>query len=171
MKRMRILMIFILVISLMLLPACVSNKQEVGTENIKKVIENIFKNIDDSEYKEFQNSENVDFLSAETEKELPAWIQERFEANMTETAYENLLGSGLYGMAVLTYTSDKKMQLEDLQMEEKDGYYEFLGQLAIDDGENRQTVKIEGSAQVDEKGLVSYLDISNLFEISEIMKS
>ena len=63
------------------------------------------------------------------------------------------------------------MDLENLEVQEKEGDYEIKGDLTIAAEGEETSIEIQGSAQTDQKGLVSYLDLSNISEIAEALQS
>ena len=54
---------------------------------------------------------------------------------------------------------------------EKEENYEISGELTVSGQDGENTIQIQGSAQTDQEGLVSYLNISNMQEIAEAVQS
>ena len=63
------------------------------------------------------------------------------------------------------------MSLEHLDVQQVQGDYEISGELKLRGEESEESIGIEGSAQTDEKGQVSCLNISNMAEIAEAIQS
>lgn len=78
---------------------CSKEKEELSTKHLTAVIENTFKNIDDSQYEQTEIPSTV-----------PDWVYERFETHMTSEELENFLSTGTYQIAVLAYLNDKTIR-------------------------------------------------------------
>ena len=63
------------------------------------------------------------------------------------------------------------MQIEDLSIEKKDNYYDLNWKFRKDDEGKTESLPMEGSAQLDEKGLVNSFNITNLPELQKVIES
>lgn len=163
MKKIYGVLILAVSVAVISLAGCSSAKDEAKTENLKAVVENLLKGIDDSEYKELKEKES--------EGTFPGWLDKRFKGHMTEEMYEDFQATNMYEIIQLSYTNKKNIQLEDLKITEKKSYYEFAGELSIKDSEgNPEEFTMEGTAQFDESGLVQYFTVTNIGELAEMLK-
>lgn len=145
--------------------------QDENTQRIERIVNNIFSDINESDYRELSKAETDEYTDA---TQLPNWIKERFQNDMTDQGFSTLLETAAYNISVLGYVNEKEMKLENLEINLNDNGYEFEGQLHISDKQKEsKTVEItlKGSSQVNEEGLVSYINIVNMEEIVEAIKS
>ena len=152
---------------LLLMTGCGLQKKVDGTKEIEAFVNNLFTNISESEYKEFKESVDAgtDFLTEDSE--LPGWIKTRFEDKMSEEGYEVFIRTAAYYIPVLSYENNKVMKLEDLEIQETEESYDFSGKLSVsDEGDesNPAEITLKGSAQVNEEGKISYINIFNIDE-------
>lgn len=152
-------------------PGCSAGKINNGTENVEAVVDNLFQNLGKSEYEELIGPRSGETVSENlVTTELPQWVQERFQEYMTEEGYEDLTGTALYEIPVKAYENNREMSLEHLDVRQVQEDYKISGELKLSGGENEESIGIEGSAQTDGKGQVSYLNISNMAEIAEAIQ-
>lgn len=91
---------------------------------------------------------------------------------MTANGYAVLTSTAVYNMAVLSYQNEKTMQIEDLSIEKKDNYYDLNWKVSVKDDEGKtESLPMEGSAQLDEEGLVNSFNITNLSELQKVIES
>lgn len=153
-------------------PGCSEGQMNNGTENVEAVVENLFQNLEESEYEELIGPDSGEAASENlVSTELPQWVQERFQEYMTEEGYEDLTGTAFYEISVKACENNWEMSLEHLDVQQVQGDYEISGELKLRGEESEESIGIEGSAQTDEKGQVSYLNISNMAEIAEAIQS
>lgn len=151
----------VLFVVMLMTAGCGAKKQKEETAHLNRVMENIFKSTDEKEYQQSEES-----------TEVPAWVEERFQAHMTEKGYAVLTSTAVYNMAVLSYQNEKTMQIEDLSIEKKDNYYDLNWKVSVKDDEGKtESLPMEGSAQLDEEGLVNSLNITNLSELQKVIES
>lgn len=146
-----------------ILSGCSATLQDTYQKNIEMVVSNVFKQLDKTEYEEYQNWTQGSAGQVYVHNTMPRWIEDRFEPYMTPKAYQNLLQTSLYSLPVFAYKAGLKMKLTVVQIDKKNGYYDFKGTLLI----NKDAVGIEGSAQIDKKGKISFININNLSDIAE----
>ncbi|WP_291682404.1 hypothetical protein [Blautia sp.] len=140
---------------------CGKEKEELSTKHLTAVIENTFKNIDDAQYEQTEIPSTV-----------PDWVYERFETHMTSEELENFLSTGTYQIAVLAYLNDKTIQIKDLSIDHKNDYYELCWTTQVKDiHANVEILQVEASAQLDTNGLVTYLNINDMFELQKILEN
>lgn len=151
----------VLFVVMLMTAGCGAKNQKEETAHLNRVMENIFKSTDEKEYQQSEES-----------TEVPAWVEERFQAHMTANGYAVLTSTAVYNMAVLSYQNEKTMQIEDLSIEKKDNYYDLNWKVSVkDDGGKTESLPMEGSAQLDEEGLVNSFNIINLSELQKVIES
>ena len=167
MNKMWVLLLPAAILSLGL-SGCGPKTENVGAENVEAVVENLFEDLEESDYEELTGKEGE---ATPASTELPDWVQDRFQGYMTEGGYETLTGTAFYEISVKAFENHKSMDLENLEVQEKEGDYEIKGDLTIAAEGEETSIEIQGSAQTDQTGLVSYLDLSNISEIAEALQS
>ena len=172
MKRTKLKGIFIFciiaVIALVIFAAVHLVRRDPDTQHIERIVNHLFSDISESDYKKLSETD----WSADTEQ-VPDWIKEKFEKDMTEQGFSDLLETAAYNLSVLAYVNEKEMTLEHLEIRLKDKNFEVEGQLTISDkqeGAKETEMIITGSGQTDEEGLVSYINIANMDDIAEAVK-
>lgn len=150
------------VLSICLL-GCGQEKGMKNTDNLKKVVKELFRSISDEEYQKFQNDSDT-FSSS-------GWLSERFKDAMTEEAYNTFLETGTYQIMILSYEKGCNTEIEKTEVKEKKGYDEFYVKLHITDknGDN-ENLEVTGTAQFDDSGKVRYFHINNIDKLVEILK-
>lgn len=154
------------------LQGCGGGQEDTGADNVEEVVENLFEDLEEEEYEEIRGQADGD-SSAEAlaSTELPQWVSERFQEYMTEEGYADLTGTGMYEIPVNAFAQDKEISLENLEIRQEEENYEISGELTVSGQGGENTIQIQGSAQTDQEGLVSYLNISNMQEIEEAVQS
>lgn len=142
-----------------------------GKENVEKIVENLFKDLDDSQYKALRQTDGEIVSETMASSPLPSWIEERFGEEMTEKGYKTFTETALYEIPAKAYENHKEMELNHLEIQKEENSYEISGELTLKSGEDTETIPIQGSAQTDEGGLVSSLNLRNLSEILEDFQS
>ena len=142
---------------------CSQEKSTQNTDNLKKVVKELFNPISDEEYQQVQNGSSVFSASG--------WMGERFKDAMTEEAYNTFVGTGTYQMMMLSHENGCHMDAEEVKINEKEDYHEFRVKLKVShkngDAEN---LEVNGTAQFDEKGKVRYLNFNNMDELVGILQ-
>lgn len=70
-----------------------------------------------------------------------------------------------------SWESGTDLELKDPQFSQQEDSYSFTGTLTLEkEGQESQSLSIEGSAQVDQDAKVSYISISNINEISQAIQ-
>ena len=82
---------------------------------------------------------------------------------MTDSCFDTFLNNAYYQLTIKAYEKSKSLKLVRFNVIDKGDYYEFNGRLEAGDA----TIKLKGSAQTDEEGLVNNFTIYN--SISEIL--
>ena len=142
-----------------------------NTECIEGIVNNIFSDIRESDYRELSKAETDGYTDI---SQIPNWIKERFQDNMTDQGFSTFLETATYNISVLGYVNEKEMKLEYLEIDSYDNGYEFEGRLHISDKQEKSKtaeIILKGSAQINEEGLVSYINIVNMDEIVEAIKA
>lgn len=151
----------VLFVVMLMTAGCGAKNQKEETSHLNRVMENIFKSTDEKEYQQSEES-----------TEVPAWVEECFQSHMTANGYAVLTSTAVYNMAVLSYQNEKTMQIEDLSIEKKDNYYDLNWKVSVKDDEGKtESLPMEGSAQLDEEGLVNSFNITNLSELQKVIES
>ncbi len=92
--------------------------------------------------------------------------------HLTSEELENFLSTGTYQVAVLAYMNDKTIQIKDLSIDHKNDYYELCWTTQVKDiHANVEILQMEASAQLDTNGLVTYLNINDMFELQKILEN
>lgn len=169
-KKLKGILIFciIAVIALAIFAAAHLVRRDPDTQHIERIVNHLFSDISESDYEKLSETD----WSADT-GQVPDWIKEKFQDDMTDQGFSDLLETAAYNLSVLAYANEKEMSLENLEIRLKDKNFEVEGQLTISDKqEGSEAVKIilNGSGQTDGDGLVSYINIANMDEISEAIK-
>ncbi len=169
-KKLKGILIFciIAVIALVIFAAAHLVRRDPDTQHIERVVNHLFSDISESDYKKLSETD----WSGDTEQ-VPDWIRENFEKDMTDQGFSDLLETAAYNLSVLAYVNEKEMTLENLEIRLKDKNFEMEGQLTISDkqeGAKETEMIITGSGQTDEEGLVSYINIVNMDDIAEAVK-
>lgn len=150
---------------------CGSGGTDSGEENVKDVVENLFEDLDDSQYEALRQTDVQAVSDSVTSTGLPQWVEDRFQEDMTEEGYASFTGTAFYEIPAKAYEAQKEMDLGDLNIQKDQDSYEISGTLTLEYGSGTETIDIQGTAQTDDQGLVSYLDISNISEIIESLES
>ena len=171
----RIPMILVLLVMIVpLMTGCGLQKKVDGTGTIQTFVTNLFTDISESEYKEFKDAGDTGTDLLTDSSELPGWIETRFKENMAEEGYEVFVETAAYYIPVLSYENNKAMKLENLEIKETEEDYDICGVLTVsdkDDASKSVEITLKGSAQVDEEGRISYINIFNIDEaVSEILQ-
>ena len=90
---------------------------------------------------------------------------------MTQKAYEGMLQTALYEIPAKAFENGWEMELENLEVIQEGENYEITGNLKLQGEDTEKNVEIQGSAQTDQEGLVSYINISNIPDIMEAFQS
>lgn len=91
---------------------------------------------------------------------------------LTSEELEIFLSTGTYQIAVLAYMNDKTIQIKDLSIDHKNDYYELCWTTQVEDiHANVEILQMEASAQLDTNGLVTYLNINDMFELQKILEN
>ena len=155
----------VLLITLLAAGGCGAQTDEAESENVSLVLSNLFSSIDQEDFDAFN--------SWESGTAAPDWIEEDFQNLMTEKCYDSALETGLFMIPVKAFQSgtDLELELKDPQLSQQEDSYSFTGTLTLEkEGQESQSLSIEGSAQVDQDGKVSYISISNMNEISQAIQ-
>lgn len=155
----------------LVLAGCGSFGNDSGEENVKDVVENLFEDLDDFQYEASRQTDGQAASDSVTSTGLPQWVEDRFQEDMTEEGYASFTGTAFYEIPVKAYEAHKEMDLEDLDIQKDQDSYEISGTLTLESGSGTETIDLQGTAQTDDQGLVSYLDISNISEIIESLES
>lgn len=153
-----------IVVMLCLLSGCAGLADR--TKNMEKIVYNLFADISETEYAEY---ETWGEKSAEHKNVAePEWIQDRFKQYMTDSAYESVLQVLLYQIPVIAYENNKKVNIDQVQISEEEGYYSFSCGLSVAGGSGK-IYSVSGSIQFEEDGnKITYLNIDN--KISDLME-
>ena len=95
----------------------------------------------------------------------------KYEEDMTEEGYASFTGTAFYEIPAKAYEAHKELDLENLNIQKEEDSYDISGKLTLESEEGTQSMDIQGTAQTDDQGLVSYLNISNISEIIESLES
>ncbi|HIZ66480.1 MAG TPA: hypothetical protein H9809_11400 [Candidatus Blautia pullicola] len=153
----------VLLITLLAAGGCGAQTDEAESENVSLVLSNLFSSIDQEDFDAFN--------SWESGTAAPDWIEEDFQNLMTEKCYDSALETGLFMIPVKAFQSGTDLELKDPQLSQQEDSYSFTGTLTLEkEGQESQSLSIEGSAQVDQDGKVSYISISNMNEISQAIQ-
>lgn len=90
---------------------------------------------------------------------------------MTGEGYASFTGTAFYEIPAKAYEAHKELDLENLNIQKEKDSYDISGKLTLESEEGTQSMDIQGTAQTDDQGLVSYLNISNISEIIESLES
>ena len=147
-------------------------KENEDFQHLNSLVQNLFTNIDESEYNEFNNvkDKSVDFFSDSSK--VPEWIQIRFRDNMTEEGYKVFIETAMYNIPIIGYENNKNLKLENFKIKPSDKNYDFSGKLVVFSEEEqleKSEITITGSAQTNEEGKVSYINVFNMDEIIEAL--
>ncbi len=153
----------VLLITLLAAGGCGAQTDEAESENVSLVLSNLFSSIDQEDFDAFN--------SWESGTAAPDWIEEDFQNLMTEKCYGSALETGLFMIPVKAFQSGTDLELKDPQFSQQEDSYSFTGTLTLEkEGQESQSLSIEGSAQVDQDAKVSYISISNINEISQAIQ-
>ena len=153
----------VLLITLLAAGGCGAQTDEAESENVSLVLSNLFSSIDQEDFDAFN--------SWEAGTAAPDWIEEDFQNLMTEKCYDSALETGLFMIPVKAFQSGTDLDLTDPQLSQQEDSYSVTGTLTLEkEGQESQSLSIEGSAQVDQDGKVSYISISNMNEISQAIQ-
>lgn len=168
-KRVLVLMLSCILLTISLLSIGCANSEKKASKHLEQLV-NMFTNISESEYEAFQNV-STDLLSETSE--IPKWIYTKFKENMNENGFRVLCETSTYYIPILGYMNQKEFTLKNLDIKLADGYYTIQDQLVLSTKEqsDQEDITIEGSAQVDDDGLVNYITITNIDEIDAMLKS
>lgn len=150
------------VLSICLL-GCGQEKGMKNTDNLKKVVKELFRPISDEEYQKFQNDSDT-FSSS-------GWLSERFKDAMTEEAYNTFLETGTYQIMLLSYENGGNIKIKKMEIEEKKDYDEFYVKLHITskNGDN-ENLEVTGTAQFDDNGKVRYFTLNSMDKLAGMLK-
>lgn len=158
----KICLYLVCVLSICLL-GCGQEKGMKNTDNLKKVVKELFRPISDEEYQKFQNDSDT-FSSS-------GWLSERFKDAMTEEAYNTFLETGTYQIMLLSYEKGCNIEIKKMEIKEKKDYDEFYVKLhIIDKNGDNENLEVTGTAQFDENGKVRYFHINNIDKLVEMLK-
>lgn len=150
------------VLSICLL-GCGKEKSTENTDNLKKVIKELFTPVSDEEYQEFQNDSSV-FLSS-------GWLGKKFQGAMTEDAYNTFVETGTYQIMMLSYENGCDMEIEKTEIDEKKDYDEFRVKLHVRNKTGTdEEVEVNGTAQFDDNGKVRYFTLNSMDKLVGILK-
>ena len=153
------------------LTGCASGENNNGEENVKNIVENLFEDLDDSQYEALRQTDDQAVSDSVTSPDLPQWVEDRFKEDMTEEGYASFTGTAFYEIPAKAYEAHKELDLENLNIQKEEDSYDISGKLTLESEEGTQSMDIQGTAQTDNQGLVSYLNISNISEIIESLES
>lgn len=142
---------------------CAQEKNTKNTDNLKKVVKELFNPISDEEYQEFENDSSI-FSSS-------GWLGEKFKDAMTEDAYNAFLETGTYQIMMLSYENGCNIEMEKMEINEKKDYDEFNAKLHVShkNGDDEK-FEVNGTAQFDENGKVCYFNLNNMDKLVEMLK-
>lgn len=157
---------FLIILFSIFLCSCGMNENPDGESNIRNVVKNFFGTISEQEYMEIQEWESQ---SGNGTEGLPAWMDEKFGAYLSEECYENFVADLLYQIPVLVYESNLNIQMGDITVAEKDGYYEFKTELEVDQKEDSSEIQIDGTMQINSDERITDININQLNEIMQMI--
>lgn len=142
------------------LVGCSQGKTAKSTDNIKKVLQELFQPISNEEYQKFNDASST-----------PSWIEEKFKGLMTKDAYDTFLETGTYQMMLLSYENGCNIKIEEIKIDEKKDYHEFNVKLQVNyKNGNSEKFEANGTAQFDDNGQVRYFTFNNMDKIIEMLK-
>lgn len=158
----RIFLYLFCLLSICLL-GCGQEKSANNTDNLKKVVKELFNPISDEEYQEFKNDSDI-FSSS-------GWLGKRFENLMTEEAYNTFLETGTYQIMLLSYENGCNIEIEKIEINEKKDYHEFHAKLHVNyKNGNDDRIEMNGTAQFDDKGKVRYFTLNSMDKLAGMLK-
>lgn len=168
-KSIRIPMIFVLLMVMIFSIAGCEQKKE-DSKYLKDLVNNLFTDLSESEYQEFHDAKEDQMDLLADSKEIPQWMNVRFKENMTDEGYNIFVETATYNLPVLGYENKKELKLEDLKVEASVETYDFTGRLIVsskEDEAKKAEIFVQGSAQLNEEGLVQSINIFNMGEIAD----
>ena len=170
-RSFKIPMILCMVMMVVMMAAgCGMNLGNSKTKHIEKFLNVLFTDVDEKDYNEVIEA-GGNFLP--DDKFLPKWVEKGFKVHMTEEGFTSFCETASYHIPTLGFMYEKKLKLENLEITEAEKSYDFTGKLTItskDDEEKKSELTVEGFAQVDDKGLITYFDIFNINEIVTVIQ-
>lgn len=160
MRKSKLSFFFLLCLTAVALLGCGGEEKKSSDEHLNAVIKNLFQSIDEAEYEQTESSEAI-----------PEWVAERFETHFTKEGYEKFTSTATYQILLIAYENEKTMEIKDLSIEEKDGYYDLSWTVETEGGDaEAQSLDMTAGAQLDKDGRVSHLEINQMSDLNTILE-
>ncbi|WLR46526.1 hypothetical protein LC065_13210 [Halobacillus litoralis] len=143
-----------------------TNAEENGSEeNIRTVLQHKFTGPNEEQEKIIKG---YDGDIEKSVKALSDYYMEHFKPYMSERFFEDYVVNTNQAMTFLRMAyPDYQMEVEDIDMEEKENYYTFTMNVSYTDNssEESKTMNVKGHAQTNEDDQLSSIKFSNFEEI------
>lgn len=150
-----------------IMASCNNNDKQI--EVVQNMYKNMFIDIDDFDYKELSNWENG--LS-----DIPKWINERFNKNISENCYNKIISNKLYQTPIEAYKKGRKIRTDKLKVKKnKDeyilsGYITLVKDINIADYIDVYDIKVSGTMRISHKNVITDINIDNFNDILNKIK-
>lgn len=169
MKVKQLLACCLLLMMGMVLIGCTSNSNQ---GKALALYQNLFTALSDEEYAAYQEwqssaqgtAEGLGMVSADPDA-LPDWFKKRFETDTTPECFDKIIGQGLYTIPVTAHEKGYTIDTPQTKVTQTDNGYDVSGTLTLKKDGSEQQVQVSVSLQMNEEGLISFVDIYSLSNI------